>query len=226
MTIGQNNETMVVRNVFKTLDMTIPANQEADVTGFVLRYNANYQIAPRDNNDIEFTTVVMDTVATPVITVNPLTNNMVSVEITCATEGASIYYEIGPDIMTYPTENDNLYENTFVYQDVHFYVVAIATKEGMVNSPLASYEYFPVGINEHQINVSVYPNPTVDQCTIRIENSIMDEVTVFDLSGKMVRSLKVNDQEVKIDMSQLSSGTYFIRILSDKNVTTHKIVKQ
>ena len=223
MTIEQNGETMQVRNVFKTLDMTIPAGQEADVTGFVLRYNTNYQIAPRDNDDIEFITVEMDTVETPVITVNPLTNDMVSVTITCATEGASIYYTMDE---TTPTENSTFYPEAFAMVDMEFTVKAIAVKEGMVSSEIATFHYIPVGIREHEANVTIYPNPTIDQCTIRLENSIMDEVRVFDLSGKMVRSMKVNDQEVKIDMSQLSSGTYFIRILSDKNVTTHKIMKQ
>lgn len=223
MTIEQNGETMQVRNVFKTLDMTIPAEQNANVTGFVLRYNTNYQIAPRDNDDIEFITVEMDTVETPVITVNPLTNDMVSVTITCATEGASIYYTMDE---TTPTENSTFYPEAFAMVDMEFTVKAIAVKEGMVSSEIATFHYIPVGIREHEANVSIYPNPTIDLCTIRLENSIMDEVRVFDLSGKMVRSMKVNDQEVKIDMSQLSSGTYFIRILSDKNVTTHKIVKQ
>ena len=223
LSIEDNGETMQVRNVFKTLDMTIPAEQNANVTGFVLRYNTNYQIAPRNNDDIEFNTVVLDTVAAPVITVNPLTNDMVSVTITCATDGATIYYTVDGST---PSDIANLYASSFVHEDVEFTIKAIAMKEDMVNSAIASYHYIPVGIREHESNVTIYPNPTVDQCTIRIENSILDEVTVFDLSGKMVRSMKVNDQEVKIDMSQLSSGTYFIRILSDKNVTTHKIVKQ
>ena len=226
MTIEQNGESMQVRNVFKTLDMTIPAEQNADVTGFVLRYNTNYQIAPRDNDDIEFNTVVLDTVATPVITVNPLTNNMVSVEITCATPGANIYYEIGQDIITPPTEDGNLYENSFIYQDVHFYVLAIAVKEGMANSPVASYEHFPVGIREHEANVTLYPNPTADQCHISAENNIIRTVSVFDLNGKLIRQVEVNDQNVDLEMGALSNGTYFLQIVSDKGTTTKKVVRQ
>ena len=192
----------------------------------MLRYNTNYQIAPRDNDDIEFNTVVLDTVATPVITVNPLTNNMVSVEITCATPGANIYYEIGQDIITPPTEDGNLYENSFIYQDVHFYVLAIAVKEGMANSPVASYEHFPVGIREHEANVTLYPNPTADQCHISAENNIIRTVSVFDLSGKLIRQVEVNDQNVDLEMGALSNGTYFLQIVSDKGTTTKKVVRQ
>ena len=223
MTIDQNNETMQVRNVFKTLDMTVPAEQVANVTGFVLRYNTNYQIAPRDNDDIEFVTVTMDTVETPVITVNPLTNNMVSVTITCATEGASIYYTMDE---TTPTENSTFYPESFVMVDMEFTVKAIAMKEGMVSSEVASYHYIPVGIREHEANVTIYPNPTADQCNIVSDNSVIRTVAIFDLNGKLVRQMSVNDSHVEMDMSRLASGNYILRIATDKGTTVKNVVRQ
>ena len=41
-----------IRNTFKTLSMSVVANDVADVTGLVTRYNNKIQIAPRDNQDI------------------------------------------------------------------------------------------------------------------------------------------------------------------------------
>ena len=57
--VEQDGKTMQVRNNYKTLDMTIPAGFMADVTGFVLRYNNNFQLAPRANDDIEFGPVTL-----------------------------------------------------------------------------------------------------------------------------------------------------------------------
>lgn len=221
--IEQNGESMQVRNVFKTLDMTIPAEQVADVTGFVLRFNSNFQIAPRDNDDIEFVTVAMDTVETPVITVNPLTNDMVSVTITCATEGASIYYTMDE---TTPTENSTFYPESFVMVDMEFTVKAIAVKEGMVNSEIASFHYNPVGVREHEANVTIYPNPTVDQCHIVSDNSVIRTVAIFDLNGKLVRQMSVNDSHVEMDMSRLASGNYILRIATDNGTTVKNVVRQ
>ena len=221
--IEQNGESMQVRNVFKTLDMTIPAEQVADVTGFVLRFNSNFQIAPRDNDDIEFVTVAMDTVETPVITVNPLTNDMVSVTITCATEGASIYYTMDE---TTPTENSTFYPESFVMVDMEFTVKAIAVKEGMVNSEIASFHYNPVGVHEHEANVTIYPNPTVDQCHIVSDNSVIRTVAIFDLNGKLVRQMSVNDSHVEMDMSRLASGNYILRIATDNGTTVKNVVRQ
>lgn len=230
MTIGQDNETMQVRNVFKTLDMTIPANQEADVTGFVLRYInnnnvTNYQIAPRDNNDIVLSTVEMDTVATPVITVNPLTNNMVSVEITCATDGATIYYTLdGTEPGT--TTSTLVYGNAFVHPDEEFTIMAMGYKIDMMSSPVVTYHYIPVGINEHKINVSVYPNPTTGQFRIQNSEFRIQSVEVYDVFGKLISSTEVNDNDVTIDVSNYNNGVYFTRIRTENGTVTKKVVKQ
>lgn len=230
MTIGQDNETMQVRNVFKTLDMTIDADATADVTGFVLRYInnnnvTNYQIAPRDNNDIVLSTVEMDTVATPVITINPLTNNMVSVEITCATDGATIYYTLdGTEPGT--TTSTLVYGNAFVHPDEEFTIMAMGYKIDMMSSPVVTYHYIPVGINEHKINVSVYPNPTTGQFRIQNSEFRIQSVEVYDVFGKLISSTEVNDNDVTIDVSNYTNGVYFTRIHTDNGTVTKKVVKQ
>lgn len=230
MTIGQDNETMQVRNVFKTLDMTIDADATADVTGFVLRYInnnnvTNYQIAPRDNNDIVLSTVEMDTVATPVITVNPLTNNMVSVEITCATDGATIYYTLdGTEPGT--TTSTLVYGNAFVHPDEEFTIMAMGYKIDMMSSPVVTYHYIPVGINEHKINVSVYPNPTTGQFRIQNSELRIQSVEVYDVFGKLISNTEVNDNDVTVDISNYTNGVYFTRIRTENGTVTKKVVKQ
>lgn len=221
--IEQNDETMQVRSVFKTLNLTVEAGDIADITGFVLRYNSNYQIAPRNNNDIVINTVVMDTVAAPIITVNPLTNNMVSVVITSATEDATIYYTLDG---TTPTESSTLYDNSFIHQDEAFTVKAIAVKEGMANSDVTTYNYTPVGVNTYEVNITLYPNPTADQCHIVSDNSVIRDLSVFDIYGKTIRQMTVNDNSTVLEMGELPSGTYFVRIVSDKGTTVKKVVRQ
>ena len=49
---------------------------------------------------------------------------------------------------------------------------------------------------------------------------------VFDLSGKLIRQVEVNDQNVDLEMGTLSNGIYFLQIDSDKGTTTKKVVRQ
>lgn len=218
--IEQNGETMQVRNTHKTLDMTIPAGSVADVTGFVLQYNGTYQIAPRDNNDI--TLQSMETVADPVIDIQPLTNNMSAITITCATDGATIHYTFdGTD----PDENSPVYTDVLSQEGV-FTIKAIAMKEGMNNSNVVIATNSGICDRELAGTISVYPNPATDKVTLSSERYTMDKVVLYDIFGQQVRVFNVNDLTQDIDLSQLRPGTYFLYISTTNGIAVQKVVKK
>lgn len=221
--IEQNGETMQVRNNFKTLDMTIPAGTVADVTGFVLIYSTsnatNYQIAPRNNDDIHFVVEELDTVETPQIEVNKLTNDMYDVNITCETEDATIYYTTDG---TTPDENATEYTGNFTTEGGTT-IKAIAVKEGMVNSEIAIYAN--VGINNILAgNVNIYPNPTTGNLSIENGNLSIENVFVYDVYGKLLES--ISGDVHTINMSGFTAGTYFLRINTKEGMIVKKVVRQ
>ena len=217
--IEQNGSTMVVRNVFKSLDMTIPAGQVADVTGFVLRYNSNIQLAPRGNNDIVFSTVAQDTVATPVITVSPLTNGMHSVSIACATDGASIYYTTDG---TTPTNTSDAYSESFIVGGGTT-IKAIAMKEGMVSSEVAIYTVS--GIQGYEAAIELYPNPTADKCVVRCADRVLN-VSVYNVFGQLLETVPADGNSVEVSLGQFATGTYFLRVATENGIATRKVVRK
>ena len=222
--IEQNGSTMVVRSVFKNIDMTIPAGQVADVTGFVLRYinneNTSYQIAPRGNNDIVFaSTPQQDTVATPVITVNPLTNGMHSVSITCATADAEIHYTTDG---TTPTAASNAYSESFIVGSGTT-IKAIATKAGMVNSEVAVYTVS--GIQNYDNVIELYPNPTTDKCVVRCADKVLN-VAVYNVFGQLLETIPADGNTVEVSLSQFATGTYFLRVATENGVATRTVVRK
>ena len=56
---------------------------------------------------------------------------------------------------------------------------------------------------------NIYPNPATDQ--IRISNVRASEIQIFDITGKNVLSAKSVSDELILDISELSSGIYFVR---------------
>ncbi|MBR6174815.1 MAG: T9SS type A sorting domain-containing protein, partial [Bacteroidales bacterium] len=93
-----------------------------------------------------------------------------------------------------------------------------------------------VGIQNHDLNVSmiVYPNPTTNilnvQCTINDEQWIPDEIHLFDAYGKLVfhyaNLYETPQQTVQIDMSQFAYGLYFVKaVKGGKVVAVRKVVK-
>ncbi|MDD4993598.1 MAG: T9SS type A sorting domain-containing protein [Paludibacter sp.] len=58
--------------------------------------------------------------------------------------------------------------------------------------------------------ITIYPNPATNSVSIKAQSGINGEITISDLSGKQVLSVKA--QDTKIDISGLSKGVYLVRI--------------
>lgn len=75
---------------------------------------------------------------------------------------------------------------------------------------------------------TVYPNPTKDKLTISSSNpSEVMNVQVMDMSGKVLSTHQLSGNSV-IDVSSVSTGVYFLRILSaeTENATPIKFIKE
>lgn len=74
------------------------------------------------------------------------------------------------------------------------------------------------------ISVDVYPNPTLE--TITISTSINNsEFVVSDINGKVLSNERFSKTS-QFNFSEYPSGVYFIKVISEENVVTKKIVKQ
>jgi thiol-disulfide isomerase/thioredoxin len=72
--------------------------------------------------------------------------------------------------------------------------------------------------------VNVYPNPAVNELTVF--GSQLKEVTLIDASGREVYSAVFNKQdEVTIDVSNLQTGVYVVRISAENGVAVKRFSK-
>jgi len=77
-----------------------------------------------------------------------------------------------------------------------------------------------------KIDLTVYPNPTADFWNISTNNQIISLIEVFDMTGKRLVVDQPQSLSSQIDSSGLGSGTYILKITTDKASTTQKIVKK
>ena len=86
-----------------------------------------------------------------------------------------------------------------------------------------STDGFVLGINDSQLeNISLYPNPA--STILNLKNAENASIQVYDLLGKMILS-KVNiSMDEQIDVANLQTGTYFIKISKDNLVTTKRFL--
>lgn len=71
---------------------------------------------------------------------------------------------------------------------------------------------------------AAYPNPVTDILNLSYSKNI-DKVQVMNLLGQEVQTKAINATNAKVDMSNLASGTYLVKVTSDNQVKTLKVVK-
>lgn len=90
-----------------------------------------------------------------------------------------------------------------------------------------SVPYVPVNTEENitvKNHIFIYPNPAKDQITIAGNN--IDNIIILNLSGqKMIETKCKNHHIAKINVSNLPSGSYIAKIISNGNIVTRKINK-
>jgi len=76
-------------------------------------------------------------------------------------------------------------------------------------------------------NFSVFPNPSTGIVNLASKNNTaINEVQVTDLNGRVVKNVNTNGvSEAQINISELTSGVYFLNIKTDAGSGTTKIVK-
>jgi len=76
-------------------------------------------------------------------------------------------------------------------------------------------------------NVFIYPNPTTNTLNYSINDAIsIDSIRINDVSGKAINNFKADLNHNNIDVSNLSSGIYFVTFVSEQSSVTKKFVKQ
>jgi hypothetical protein len=73
--------------------------------------------------------------------------------------------------------------------------------------------------------LAIYPNPSNGIFNISAGNISIDSVDLFDMTGKKI-DFKTNKEKTVIDLSTVSDGVYFVKITSNNQSTTKKIIKK
>ncbi len=73
--------------------------------------------------------------------------------------------------------------------------------------------------------VTITPNPIQNWVTITAANSI-SEVQLFDIGGRKIATVLGNSNNMNMDMSQFSSGMYFIKVMAGITTETLKVFKK
>lgn len=84
------------------------------------------------------------------------------------------------------------------------------------------------GVEEIDINLTLYPNPAADFVVLSVQNTNIQNMTymLYDAQGKVIVSQKLNTNQTSISMADLANDIYFIKVLNNGNeLKVFKIIK-
>ena len=75
-------------------------------------------------------------------------------------------------------------------------------------------------------NINIYPNPVKDILNIELENNSKAMYQIFDITGKIIveDEIRKGENQKSIQLSNLSSGIYNLRLTIDNNIINHKLI--
>jgi opacity protein-like surface antigen len=112
------------------------------------------------------------------------------------------------------------------------YTTSSSTNGSMTQGVQQPYEISIVlGLKDQQINLNMqaYPNPTNDYLTLTIEKKELSNLNyqLYDINGKLIQSKKITSMTETIQMENLPTATYFLKVINNNNeVKTFKIIKK
>ena len=96
------------------------------------------------------------------------------------------------------------------------------------NTALVTFWVTPLDITQtaenEALDISVYPNPAVDFVTVEGEG--IQQITMFDLTGRMIKSVPVESNLTRISLDGLQKGSYIIIAEGKEGMVRRGVIKR
>ncbi len=80
--------------------------------------------------------------------------------------------------------------------------------------------------DRNQINATIFPNPSQDIVTVKLQEDIATEISLLDIAGRIIETKIPVSTQTQFDLSSLADGVYLIKIEGPSfGQSVHKVVK-
>jgi len=140
-------------------------------------------------------------------------------QVTTATGATVTWYTLSGTVFTEVPVTTVLTDDTTYYVAQDTNGCESAKLPVVVNQVLSTQDFSLKGLK-------VYPNPSSDVVTVS-HASALSNVLLINMLGQEVASKKATDNSVQVNVSQLTAGTYILKVTAaDGGTATVKVVKQ
>lgn len=118
------------------------------------------------------------------------------------------------------------------YLSHYSYFTVINNNDAGCNSKEEIEALCSIGIDESSVvglqsSVNIYPSPTYNNITIELINVQKNTtLAIFNINGQAILSRQITEPISNVDVSGLSSGIYYVKVVSDEGLMGGKFVKK
>jgi len=96
----------------------------------------------------------------------------------------------------------------------------VTTQQYVINFTVAPDAIEPNGLS----GISIYPNPVRHELTVtNVEDAT---ISIYELSGTLIRTINNPDRDVQIDVSSLGAGVYLMKIQTSDQIIVSRFIKE
>ena len=110
------------------------------------------------------------------------------------------------------------------------FAVIITNTDCGISDISACFEINTLSIDTFDVplSIKVYPNPVVNNVNVTLGRVYQDvNIQVYSITGQLINSInKTNSVDCNIDMSNLPSGNYILKINADGNIKSSIVIKK
>ncbi|WP_170064435.1 T9SS type A sorting domain-containing protein [Polaribacter glomeratus] len=102
------------------------------------------------------------------------------------------------------------------------------SNNALVNATFEAYflnnEVLTVNDVTLEKNISIFPNPAKNNINIILDKGEVNQIILYDLSGKKIVEKHIRQQKMILDIKKVKTGIYFLSIVSDQGNFMKKII--
>jgi hypothetical protein len=84
----------------------------------------------------------------------------------------------------------------------------------------------PASVGDYNTGIdAVYPNPTTGNLNVKLTNSKASTISIYSITGQMMKQIKGADQNISLDVSDLVNGNYIITMEQEGASARQQFVK-
>ncbi|MDD4150708.1 MAG: T9SS type A sorting domain-containing protein [Bacteroidales bacterium] len=115
---------------------------------------------------------------------------------------------------------------SFTYTTDGSYVVTLTSTNECSSVTYSTTIDISTSVCETNVIKSIYPNPASSQLFINLENATEFSYQIINLNGQLIQSETTLNNGTRIDISEISSGVYFIKIEASNQSFINQFIKE